>query len=321
MTSLASLLASIASAAPAEAECKSARTAPSIATLPKPWHAAVDALIRSTAEPGHPWSCSGGTIDLELVAKGAVLRVARDGEATVARQVASAEDVLPLGQALLATPLPLSSDAGAVAGSAPNPDQVEPLPVAPQETPLVRREAAPVTTAESAPKASSQSAPRLVLGGGVDARYVGGSDLAWIGPTVSAGVRMGNWLPSISFRQQSAIVDHRPPVDELSVALTVQSRFEISAFELRPGLVLRGASVQRDLPRRRGDQSRLEARIGAVIAAAIPVFRWGSVVVSADADVVGISRESAEPAPEGNQEPTPFPSYTLGGSACLEVPL
>src|SRR5262245_59907652 len=105
MTTLAGLLASLASAAPAHAACVPARQGPSVARLPETWQVAVDQLVRSTAEPGHPWSCSGGTIDLDLATKGAVLRVAREGEDAVSRPVASPEDVLPLGQALLATPL------------------------------------------------------------------------------------------------------------------------------------------------------------------------------------------------------------------------
>jgi hypothetical protein len=131
---------------------------------------------------------------------------------------------------------------------------------------------------------------------------------------------MGRWLPSISLRQQSAL-SHRSSIDELSVAVAVQARFEISAIELRAGLALRGAAVQRDLPGRRGEQSRLEGRIGAVTSVAIPVFRWSNVVLSADADVVGVSRKTAEPAPTSDEAPTSFPTYTLGGTACLEVPL
>jgi hypothetical protein len=321
MTALAGLLASFASTAPARASCVAARTSPSIARLPGAWRAAVDDLIRSTAEPGHPWSCSGGTIDLELVAKGALLRVARDGEGAVWRPIASPEEVLPLGQALLATPLSPSSADEEHATIAPRPDQMEPKP--PQEpplAPLARREVAPPTTAEGAPSSGKPSL-RLLLGGGVDARYVGDSRVAWVGPTLTAGVLMGRWLPSISLRQQSTILADGPSIDELAVAVAVQSRFEISAFELRAGLVLRGASVHRDLPRRRGEQSRLEGRIGAVTAVAIPMFYWGSVVLSADAEVVGVSRETTEPASTGGEVPTAFPTYTVGGSACFEVSL
>src|SRR6476469_4853633 len=60
MTALAGLLASIAWAAPARAGCVVARTSAASARLPDTWRAAVEDLIRSTGEAGHPWSCSGG---------------------------------------------------------------------------------------------------------------------------------------------------------------------------------------------------------------------------------------------------------------------
>jgi hypothetical protein len=198
--------------------------------LPEAWRTAVDDLVRSTTDPGHPWSCSGGTIDLELAPQGALLRVAREGEEVVGRQVATPEDVLPLGQALLAMPLGPSAGVGEHADIMSSSD---PMPSPPLASPPDRRDAAPATTAEGAPTASSKSSPRLLLGGGIDARGVGGSNVAWVGPTLSAAVRMGQWLPSISFRQQSAVLFEGPPIDELSVALTVQSRFELSPFELR----------------------------------------------------------------------------------------
>jgi hypothetical protein len=318
MTALTGLLASIASAAPARA-CEVARTSSSTAELPEAWRAAVDELVRSTGEPGHPWSCSGGKIELALIAKGALLRVAREGEEGAWRQVASPEDVLPLGQAMLATPLAPSSEVAGHAGATAAGDQGDPNPR--QDLSRVGPDAVSPAVAVGAPDAPGKSSPRLLLGGGIDARHVGGSEVAWVGPTLSAGVRMGRWLPSISFRQQSDVSSERASIDELSVAIAVQSRFEISTFfELRAGLLLRGAAVQRDLGRRRGEQNRIEGRIGAVVSGVIPVFRWANVVLSADGEVTAISRESAEPA-SGEQRPTTFPTYTLGGSACLEVPL
>jgi hypothetical protein len=317
MTVLTGLLASIAAAAPARA-CEAARTNSSMAGLPEAWRAAVDELVRSTAEPGHPWSCSGGKIELAVIAKGALLRVAREGEEGAWRPVAVPEDVLPLGQAMLATPLAPSDVAEHAVAAAPG-DQGNPNPQL--EVSRVVPDAASPPAAVAAPAALATSSPRLLLGGGVDARHVGGSDVAWIGPTLSAGVRMGRWLPSISFRQQSDVSTGRgPSIDELSVALAVQSRFEISTFfELRTGLLLRGAAVQRDL-HKHGEQSSIEGRIGAVVSGVLPVFRWANVVLSADGEFTAVSRESVDPEPQ-EQQPTTFPTYTLGGSACLEVPL
>jgi hypothetical protein len=322
MTALA-VLAPIASAAPVRAECEPARLVARLAKLPEPWRAALDDLIRSTAELGHPWSCSGGTIELELDPSGAVLSVAREGQDVVRRTVASPPEVLPLGEALLAMPLTAAGpELGEPAETAPASDRVQPK--AAEDPARARSEVTRATTKQQvAPTASDPNSRRLLLAAGLDVRAVGGSNLAWIGPTVTAAVQMGRWLPLISLRQQSALGTDGPSIDELSVAIAVQMRFEISKFELRVGPALRGAVVQRDLSRRRGDQSRVEGRLGAVTSFALPVFSWGKIVLSADAEVVMLSRETAaEPeTSSGDDAPRAFPTYTLGGSACFEVAL
>jgi hypothetical protein len=76
-------------------------------------------------------------IELELDADGGVLIVARAGEVAARRHVASPADVLPLGEALLATPLASPSESDEPAGSA------SPTPMQPSEAPLARRDAAP----------------------------------------------------------------------------------------------------------------------------------------------------------------------------------
>jgi hypothetical protein len=314
MMMLTGLLASFASVTPARADCAAARTVGSVASLPDAWREALAGLLRSTAEPGHPWSCLGGTIELTLEPDGARLGVAREAQEAAQRHVNAPEDVLPLGQALLATPLAASSDAP--------PARAEPAPA--QDAVLVQREAAPVppSKVERAATRTSEPSRSLLLSLGVDARAVGGSNVAWIGPTLSAAVVLGRWLPSISLRQQSSIASHTPDIDELSVALALQRQFEISSFELRTGLALRGAVVQRDLPHQHGEQSRVEGRIGLLTSFAIPVLRWANLVLALDAEFVAVSRETAEPPAAMNDEaPTPFPTYTLGGSVCFEVSL
>jgi hypothetical protein len=293
-------------------------------SLPDAWHAAVNDVVRTTAEPGHPWSCAGGTIELELVGQGAVLRVAREGEPAATRIVDEPSDVLPLAQALLATPLGPSDETAATTKTTASSAEVAarpPEPLAPK--PPARREAiSGPKAANSVSPESSKHVRRLLLSAGVDARGVADSGVTWLGPTASVALQLGRWLPSISLREQSAIFSQRPTIDEWSVALAVQSRLPISAFELRAGVMLRGAAVQRALPERRGEQSRLEGRVGAVTSFVIPLFSWSNLVLSADADAVVVSRQSAEPAPAaGDEAPTSFPTYTLGGSLCLEIPL
>lgn len=88
-------------------------------------------------------------------------------------------------------------------------------------------------------------------------------------------------------RSSAGILADGPPIDEVSVALSVRRRIPLRALELRAGVALRGAVVLRDLPRPQGSQSQLQARVGALIAVVVPMVRWASLVISADADAVG----------------------------------
>ena len=292
--------------------CVAARTISTKQAVPQPWQAALDDLVRSTAEPGHPWSCTGGTIELELDAQGGLLGVARAGETMVRRPVSSPEEVTPLGEALLAMPLALPLQPTAQEASGPRAEPVSPPVISPP----------PEVVREDAHAAASELARHVLVSAGLDSRYVGGSHVAWIGPVLGAALTLGRWLPSISLRQQSSVATHRPPLDELSVALGLQSRFELSSLELRAGVSVRGAVVQRDLSGRHGDQSRVEARLGALVGLAVPVHRRWSIVLSGDAEAVGASHETATPnEPLVRERATSFPKYTLGGSAVLEVRL
>ena len=300
----------IATVAAVDTQCAAARPSAGVERLPDVWQAAIKELILSTEETGHPWSCAGGTVELQLEARGGSLSIAREGAAAVTRHVAAPADVLPLGQALLALPL---------AGAA---EHTEPLvTAAPVSAPTPQPSRTPDTLPPQPPPSDSEEPRSLLLQIGVDGRGVGGSGVAWLGPSLSAGLKMGRWLPSISLRQQSSLSDG-PSIDELSVALALQVRFALGRVELRAGPALRGAVVQRDLSHKRGDQSRLDGSVGILAGVAIPVLSWANIVVSADANVVAFSREMARPdASPGDAEPAAFPTYTLGGSVCFEVTL
>lgn len=316
------LAAPAAQAAPRESGCPPVRRGAAVDGFSAEWRAAVAALVASTAEPGHPWSCSGGSIELVRDGDRVLLRVSREGEAPVMRSVASPDDIVPLGQALLASPLaPSQTNAAVVVGPAETPVSEPPIgtgatgatgapdPPSPEgRAPLLQQSA---TTASS---------PRILLGAGIDARWVAGPGVPSVGPALQAGVPIDRWLPAVVLRHQSAL-SKRPHFGEISAAVSVQRRFVWSALELRAGVFVRAASVQRDVPGTRGEQSRIDARAGVSGAVVVPVRPWLRVVVSADGEIVGPARERSEDAPPGEEPPRPFPTQTLGGCVGLEVPL
>ncbi|MEY3012572.1 MAG: hypothetical protein RIT45_1307 [Pseudomonadota bacterium] len=72
----------------ARAACRSARPDASVLAVPDAWQRAVEALIASTGEPSHPWSCRGGVVGTRMTETGARLRVQAADDAAVERSVA-----------------------------------------------------------------------------------------------------------------------------------------------------------------------------------------------------------------------------------------
>lgn len=252
----------------AHAECPSTRV--DSKPLAREWQAALDALVQSTSEPGHPWSCAGGTISVEVGESDVELSVTRPGESVVRRRVSEPDDLVPLGQALLAAPLP-----------------APPPPPAPSP----KLELSPARDAVVAP--APRKDPRLFVGGGFDGRGVGGSGVPYAGIAANASVPMGHWLPTLSLRQQSALFSDGPGLDEFSVAIAVQYRLPISAVELRIGPAIRGAAVIRDFPRPYGEQGQLQARAGGVFSIVFPVLQRASLIAWVDGDGVVLSRDTS----------------------------
>jgi hypothetical protein len=310
---------------PSKQECVPAQTSVASKMLPPAWQAALAALLASTAESGQPWSCAGGRIELELVPAGALLWVAREGEAATVRTVSTPQDVLPLGQALLATALPEADDPtlpseATAEGPVPASASSEPQPdLLPAEEPV--RE--PAVAGSPQPAAESGKSRRgLLLAAGLDVRGVGRSDVMWLGPTATAGVVLGRWLPTLGLRGLSDVVSRRPTVDELSVACALQHRWVASGFELRLGAALRAAAVERHLPERRGEQVRLEGRVGALAAIVIPVALFTQLAFSADAEALLLARKPVGATQlAGDEAAVPFPGFTIGGNATLEFGL
>ena len=319
---LAALLATVAPMRPAHAECAPVRDV-SATRLPASWRAAIDDLVRSTSEPDHPWSCNGGQVALELTKSGATLHVTPEGEAPIARRVVSPEDVLPLGQALLAAAFAPVPPAPPAAEPTPGPGP-EPAPAPSPPAPQAPKPVAPAAVPVPAPVPVHEEHPRLLVGAGLDVRGAGGSGVALVGPSVSAAVPLGLWLPSIALRGQSSVGSEGAPIGDFSFALGFGRRIPIGPVEVRGGVALRGAFVLRDLPRPQGQQAEIQARGGLGGALVVPVARWARIVVGLDGDVVLAAARTADATTTTTTSTTTlteFPTYTLGGNVGVEVPL
>lgn len=239
-------------AAAAAPGCVPATEGAGVAALAEPWRGAVRALIRSTETPGQPWSCGGGVVDLHTRAGAATLIVIPLGERPIEREVRAPEDVVPLGQALLAMPRevppPPTPPAPAVVSAAPPP----PPPTPPEE------------------------APTFLLGVGLGPRWAGD---VLLGGEVSAALPLGAWLPALRLRYGRT--DERA---DLAAGLGLARAFGGPSLQLRAGLTLSAALLMRDGRRRDGDGAHIAPRLGAGASVVLPAWRSLRVVIGADGD-------------------------------------
>ncbi len=288
------LLTAVASPALAASACAPATAEADVKDAPEPWRAAVEALVRSTTQAGHPWSCGGGTVGLRVRGDAVTLIVVREGEEPIERDLPLPEDVVPLGQALLSLP------------------RERAVPLASAPTP-----AASPTVVAPAPAPST----RLIVAGQLGGRLAGGSRAALLGGEVSAAVPFDAWLPAVHVRYDGAAFQRGSGLNTVAVGARFSRVFRASSFDLRAGLSAAAVVLQRDLPRPAGQDTRIDGRVGALVAVAIPVTTRLHAVVTLDADLaLGRAREVVTAAANGDTL-TPFPFFTCGASVGVEVRL
>jgi hypothetical protein len=257
-----------ARAALASGTCAPLRLAPDPTELPDDWRSALEDLRDATSREGHPWSCTGGEASLTVHdAGGAVLRVITGGR-EMERRVGTPDDVVPMGEALLAAPLPPAAMVRASDG-------------VPRDPGPGRDVRSPVPT----PAAS---------GRGLEVQLSAG--LGYLGPT-AATVASGTLRGSLSFEAWEAGIwarldeplDFEPPgverfsLDAGSVGLSAGRRFIAAPMELYVGFEPSVAVVAMEGGPRgeRIEGARVDARLGLCLCSAVAISRRWRIVASA----------------------------------------
>jgi hypothetical protein len=146
-------------------------------------------LIQQAAAEGRPWSCVSAVVDLTPDSEGATLQIAKRGAASIARHVSTPDDVVPLGLALLAEPMP-AAQTPAVKAVSPVTSSSAPAPVTQLQTsPSLEM----VHASAPAPMVTPiRSEPRGLAFFGLGARYASPSSVSG---EVSGGytVPFGRW--------------------------------------------------------------------------------------------------------------------------------
>jgi hypothetical protein len=263
---------------------------------PEAWRHAVDALLRSTGEDGLPWSCGGGEVDLVVRPDGATLTVTDARGHAVSREVTTPDDVQPLGEALLARPLP------------PPPAADEPKPAPALDAPGPRAE-------DAGPD------PRVLVSAVIAPRFAGKTNLLWGGAAVGAAIPFGPWGAGLWFRYDGPVASFegpQPAMHEVAIGATAFRGFGVgpvtlrAAFKPSVGIVLRAHEHSPD------SDTHFTPRLGAEGQVVIPINRIFRGVVGLDAELAPLDIADRAPATMMDRAPR-YPAYTLGLSAGLEV--
>jgi len=282
------LSASVAWAGP----CRAARTGPGVDGQPDPWRQAVAALIAASADEGQPWGCSGGVILLVAHDTGATLTiVSDDGHATV-REVTMPDDVLPLGQALLARPLPPAAPPTAVA---PPPDQ---------------------------PSSGALPPPRVLIDALIVPRYAGRSNVILGGVSAGAAIPFGPWFGGVWLRYDALSVSLSPqggPLTEVCFGAAGGRSFMLGPIELRGSVVPSVAVVTRDTGKPGDGETHVDGRIGLDARGVIPITPLVRAIVALDGEIA--PREFGDDMRPRHDDDrfSPFPAYTLGLGVGVEL--
>lgn len=294
MTAAALLLGvSFAEAQP----CRPARVGPGVDAQPEAFRQAVAALVLATATEGQPWSCSGGLILLETHERGATLTIVTDDGRSIAREVQTPDEIEPLGQALLARPLP-----------SPAPPPSAPTPAAPPPSTLVA--------------AGTLPEPRVLIDALVMPRYAGGSNAILGGIAAGARVPFGPWFAGawVRYDALSAPLDERGgPLSEVSVGASAGRSFALRPLELRAAVTPSAAIVTRGMARDDDDDTRVDGRVGVDVRGVVPITSFVRAVVALDAEIAPRAFGKDPRPPREEDRFSRYPSYTFGLGVGVEL--
>lgn len=292
----------------ADAVCRPAVADASVDEAPAPWRAAVASLLRSTAVPGHPWSCRGGIVSLRMHDAGATLVVTPPGDRPIERELSVADDVVPLGQALLCVP----SEAAPPAPPAPLPAALTPT-----------NRPTPTTPTSTTP---APAEPRLLVSALGGARLLLPPRGATLGGDLVAAIPLGAWLPAVRLRWQHQ-GKRAENLEDVSMGLLLSRRWVWSHLELRAGLSVAAAVLVRDLPPPAGQDVRVDARVGALVGLVLPLTERLRLVGGIDGDLAptrmppgGAGKTGNGPTTSTGTDPA-FPAMTFGATVGIEVAL
>jgi len=281
--------------------------------LPDAWARELDALVAATAREGRPWSCPGGRASLILDPAGerATLIVEDRAARRRTRNVASPEDVVPMGEALLAV-------AEAPSASLP----VEPSPTS---TAQADSRAPPMGTHLGSDMAAPSRDPRFLVRGAVASRYVGATNALWGGAVVRGIISFGPWSVGIWTRydlpaKPFSTVPPNFSMSEVCVGASMGRRLVSGPLEI--GVAIDPSVAVVSMSGGQGGENAeggmVDARLGLRVHAALPFGDTWRGIFELDGELAPAALGGSKRRRIDEALP-PAPSYTAGLGVGLEA--
>jgi hypothetical protein len=311
---VASTVAAVTWASPARAACDGAHAASDVDSLPPAWRRALEALLEASAREGHPWSCSGALVALVLdgLTGPGQLTITPNDAPPLTRAVEDPDEVVPVGEALLARPL-----------ERPPPPPPAPILRTVDELPArVERPPAPPATV---PVLSNE--PRLLIDMLASARWSGSPATVWTGGVLRASLPFGPWSVGVWGRFEIAAAELDPVPSDFwmysgSVGLSLGRRFVARPLELWAFVDASVAIVSIDggpdgTPL--GAQgARADPRVGLRLQGAVPFAPRWRAIFALDGEIGPVGLASERHRIISTLLP-PIPDFTLGASIGAEI--
>jgi hypothetical protein len=329
-------------------ECAPARVGVDPASLPGPWRQALDALLAATAREGQPWSCPDARVTLRPPGDHGLAQLeVEDASGVRRRPVASPDDVVPLGEAMLArTIVPVPPRAGAPPPGDPPRESVAqgaqaavlvidgagraaPLPQPFVPRPFVPRPFVPAIDGGEAGMSNRPPGPHsadLLISALVGTHYTGPTSALLVGPELRIALVFGRWSAGLMARYDAAVkvfsqVPDQFSLDSVSIGIPGGFRLLSSPVELvaevEPTLAVVLMGALRPGQSEPDIDTKVDMRLGARFSAAVPLTRALRGVAAIGAE--GVPEALFEDRHSRRKALPELPGYLIGFSVGVEL--
>lgn len=299
-------------------------------SLSPEWRSRLHDLVKATSKPGFPWSCTGARLSLTYNADGTgvVLRVVDRHERSAERLVRLPADLVPTGQALLASTELVEAEAAHPDAEVHEAQQSDQTPfTAAQVEKHQPPHANPSSSTSPITKTPLSLEPRVLIGVLATGRYTGPLHTLWGGVAIRGSIPFGDWSVALQGRfELPTWIFGNVPIDfsisEMSIGLGIGRRFVRRPFELHTvlDLSMNVVTMEGGNESNLAQASGMDPRVGLAVRTVWPLGGRWRFIVALDGEMAPLAIVGSDDRKIDDALP-PLPSYTLGLSLGVEMGL